>query len=103
MDEAALLQCGLFEGDRDSDVTIFSNKMVTTRAEHKCVICWSTIPRKTRVRAQTERNNDDHVVMTFYVCPECGEALCVAYTEADEQGERLEARYALGIETARAA
>lgn len=97
-----ILGYSLFEGDRDSDVTIFANRMVTTRTPHKCVICWENIPPKTRVRAQTERDNDDKIVMTFYVCPDCAEASVVAGTEADPEAERIEARHAIGIKAARA-
>lgn len=73
--DESILSYGLFDGDRDSDVTEFSNKMVVTRKQHDCVICRESIPVAARVRAQTERDNQDKCVMTFYVCELCCNAI----------------------------
>lgn len=93
-----VLVYNLFEGDRDSDVTLFSNRMLVTRKPHTCVICQETIPAKTRVRAQTERDNDDRVVMTFYVCPICCDAIRACVCDGDDT--RICDRTALGMESA---
>ncbi|RWP69512.1 hypothetical protein [Mesorhizobium sp.] len=93
--DQAILCYNLFEGDRDSDVTIFSNKMLVSRKQHTCVVCREDIAPKTRVRAQTERDNDDKIVMTFYVCETC----CSAIVELVLRGndEPISTRTALGM------
>lgn len=89
--DASILSYELFQGDRDSDVTIFKNRMLTTRKPHDCVNCRQPIPPKSFVRAQTERDNQDKVVMTFYVCELCCDAI-LKFQHGDY--EALEARAA---------
>lgn len=101
MNEKAILNFDLFQGD-DTPTTVFSNRMLVTRRQHPCVVCWQGIPAGTRVRAQTERDDDDRIVKTFYVCPTCCEAMAIAGTEADIHHEQIEARYSMGIEAGRA-
>jgi hypothetical protein len=86
-----------FSGDRDVDVTEFSDKFVVTRKQHKCNVCAAHIPPRTRVRAKTERDNDDQVVMTFYFCPSCCEAMAASWTD---NGKAIESRTALGMRSA---
>lgn len=89
-----ILSYDLFQGDRDSDVTIFSNRMLVTRKQHRCVNCQQDIPASTRVRAQTERDNDDRVVMTFYVCVLCCAAIANRFVD---DGDAIEDRVAIGM------
>lgn len=96
-----VLSYNLFEGDRDSDVTIFANRMLVTRKTHRCVICQQDIPIGSRVRAQTERDNDDRVVMTFYVCIACCDAIRTLAVEGND-GPICD-RTAIGMDSARQA
>lgn len=63
-----------FQGD-ETDVCDLSDKMVVTRKPHRCQNCWRDLPSGERCRAKTERNDEDHVIMTFYFCPECCTAM----------------------------
>ncbi|PBB41736.1 hypothetical protein CK222_21510 [Mesorhizobium sp. WSM3866] len=83
--DQAILCYELFQGDRDSEVTIFRNKMVVTRKEHPCCICTGLILPKSRVRAQTERENDEKIVMTFYACGPCCEAMAVLVLTGNDE------------------
>lgn len=94
--DAKILAYYLWDGDR-TPVTLFANRMLVTRKPHPCVICREDIGSGTRVRAQTERDDDDRIVATFYVCPVCCEACAVAGTPADPAAEQIEARHALGM------
>lgn len=90
-----ILNYDLFAGD-ETPVTVFANKMVKTRKEHTCAICWDAIPPGGHVRAQTERDDDDKIVKTFYVCPTCGEAAAIAGTRDDPNGDRISDRHDIG-------
>lgn len=96
MDERAVLDYDMFRGD-ETDVRVLSDRFVTTRKPHRCVICWDRIPVGARVRAQTERNNEAQRVATFYACVLCCEAMALSWADA---GEAIEFRTGLGVERA---
>lgn len=87
-----------FAGD-ETDTTEFADRFLVTRFSHGCGICFETIPPKTRVRALTERNNEDRRVMTFYFCPTCCDAMAVSWTD---EGVAICQRTAIGIDRAEA-
>ena len=89
-EEELILAFNMFEGDRDSNVRLLSDKMVDTRAPHRCVICQETFPAKSRARARTERDNTDKRVMTFYACPVCCRAMAASWEDA---GAAIRARH----------
>lgn len=97
--DADILSYDMFAGD-ETDVTLLSNRMLITRTAHRCVICNELIPVGSRVRATTERNNEERRVMTFYACVPCCAAMARAY---EDDGESIEQRSALGIVGMRAA
>jgi hypothetical protein len=99
MTDADCLAYDPFSGDRDSDITEFSDKFVVTRKPHVCNVCQEEIPSRSRCRAKTERDNDDQVVMTFYFCPPCCDAMALSWTD---DGDAIEARTGRGMEAARA-
>jgi hypothetical protein len=78
----------MFAGE-ETDVLFMSNRMVTTRKAHKCVHCQGAIAPGERVRAQTERNNEEKKIMTFYVCHECCVAMALSWTD---NGKAIDAR-----------
>ena len=84
-------------------VEIFQNKMVVTRAPHRCVICLGPVEPGSRVRAQTEHSPTLGCVRTFYVCAECCEACRLATVDPDDAGRAIEARTAIGTQRERAA
>lgn len=88
-----------FSGDRDSHITEFSDKFVVIRKLHVCNVCQQEIPVRSRCRAKTERDNDNQVVMTFYFCPACCDAMAQSWTD---NGDALETRTQLGLLCARA-
>jgi hypothetical protein len=69
-----------FQGD-EMDVKELSNKIVTSRTEHKCNICWELIPPKSRIRALREINREEQKVATFYFCTECCVAMASSWTD----------------------
>ena len=81
-----------FSGD-ETDVKQLHNRFVNTRTEHDCNICLEKIPPRSRVRALTERNNEERSVMTFYFCPACCVAMAAVGKDA---GEAIEQRTAMG-------
>lgn len=91
-----VLSYELFSGDRDSDVIVLANRMLVTRSTHACVICGETIPKGTRVRAQSEVSREEKRVMRFYVCVPC----CAAIGQRDDDdGAAIEQRAAMGMST----
>lgn len=88
-----VLSYNLFDADRDSDVVVLANRMLTTRSVHACVICGETIPKGTRVRAQSEVSRDENKVMRFYVCVACCDAIALRFTDG---GRAIEERTRLG-------
>lgn len=90
-DEANALAFYPFEGD-DLDVSQLSDKFVVTRKPHKCQWCFAPIPAGTRVRALSERNNEERKVMTFYFGPKCCSAMASAVAH---DGRIAEFRYRL--------
>lgn len=84
-----------FEGERDTNTRQLSNKMLTARAAHTCIICCGGIVPKERVRALTEVNYDDHQVKTFYFCGPCCEAMALSWTD---NGKAICERTAIGMQ-----
>lgn len=91
------LQYPPFAGD-ETDVTEFSDRMLVTRYTHTCGICFEPIPARTRVRALTERNNEDRVVMTFYFCVACCDAMAVSWSD---EGVAIAERTSIGMKRSR--
>jgi hypothetical protein len=89
-----------FEGDRDSDITVFSDRMIVARKAHRCQICGGPIAADERHRARTERDNDDQVVATFRFCGLCCEAMVKALYDPDDVGKAIEERTGMGIKAA---
>lgn len=94
--EAAALSYEPFFGD-DTDVRVLDDKFVTARKSTRCQVCWGQIEPGQRVRARTERNNEERKVMTFRFCPECCEAMAQA---DDDSGDAIEKRYSMGMDRA---
>lgn len=88
-----------FDGDRDSQVRVMSDKLLTTRKPHRCTVCWDDIPPGARVRARSEVDQQDRRAMTFYFCPPCCEAMALSWTDEDA-GKAIEARTAIGMRKA---
>ena len=81
-----------FEGD-ETDVSRLKDKFVVTRKPHYCAICLDHIASGARVRAKTERNNEEGKIMTFYFCEPCCEAM--AKLVSDDDMDAMDARYAV--------
>ena len=92
--DQSVLSYELFSGDRDSDVIVLANRMLVTRSTHACVICGDTIPKGTRVRAQSEVSRDQNRVRRFYVCTPCCEAIAKRH---EDGGLTIECRTAIGM------
>jgi len=73
-----------FYGD-ETYVTPLSDKFVFTRKVHRCQICWDEIPANSRVRAKTERNNEERKVATFYFCTQCCYAMADSINGSDDE------------------
>lgn len=93
-DESACLEVDPF-GDEDANITRLKDRFLVTRKGHECTTCLEHIPPKSRVRAKTERDDDDNVLKTFYFCHAC----CAAMAD-DFNGdwEPFEARVQMGID-----
>lgn len=86
-------------GYDETDVTQLSNRMVVTRVQSECAICFGPIGPGQRVRAVVERNNEcmRPKVMTFRFCIDCCVAMVkVARHQTIRDELALERRYALG-------
>ena len=77
----------------DSGYRVLDNRMVTTRYQHDCAICFQPIAAGTRVRSQREAY--DGRAMTFRFCPECCNAFA-ALRHGDPDGLKIEQRRAIG-------
>lgn len=81
-----------FEGDRDTDVVTFSDKIVIVRKQHRCTVCLGKVRRGEQARALTQRF--DGGVETFRICVLCLRAAVLDDRDCDWQ--RMELRYAVG-------
>jgi hypothetical protein len=89
-----------FQGD-ETAVRRFSDKMVITRKEHRCNICWEDFPAGSRARAMREVNLEERRTMTFYFCPPCCSAMARSW-DSDDAGRAIEKRTAIGMRAAEA-
>ena len=72
---------------------LLSDRFVTVRKGHRCVVCHARIRRGERVRARREIDLDDRRIGTFYFCPPC----CRAQARAPEDnGASIAYRSELG-------
>lgn len=68
-------------GPDETDVSPLSDKIVTAGKDHAhCMMCDGPIPKGSRHRARTERNNEERKIMTFRWCGIC----CRAMAQADD-------------------
>lgn len=95
--ERLCLAYGPFDGDRDTDVRLLSDRFVTSRFAHICNVCQVGILPGLRVRARSEVY--DGQVGTFYFCPECCDAMARSW---DDNGKAIEARHAIGWDRSQA-
>jgi len=96
-DEKLVLAFDPWAGDMDSDAQTLRDKITITRTAHDCAICLERIPKACRVRAQTQVSRDEGKTMTFYFCGTCCAAMA---SGAEDDGESIESRYALGMANA---
>ncbi len=92
-DETKCLAFSPFDCDRDSDVRVFSDRIVTAAKEHQCCICLDRFPKGSRSRARTEKC--DGQLMTFRMCEPCCEAMAISW---EDEGLAIEKRTRLGID-----
>ncbi len=92
-DARACLDVDPFEGDRDQDVLVRSDKIILPRKDHNCLICDGTARKATWCRARSEVDRDLGMAMTFYFCTSCCEAQAASWTD---QGMSLTERYSIG-------
>jgi len=93
MFDGPILDYELWAGERDVDVRVIENRMKVTRKPHLCCVCFEEIATGARCRVQSEVNRDDNRTGTFYVCPQCCEAI---RTRKDDGGGELQRRWELG-------
>lgn len=84
-------------GDMDNDSVTIRDAFVTTRKPASCAICFGSILVGERVRAQTQRSEEQRKVMTFKFCPACCEGMA---SDHADYSERMAKRYALGMRRA---
>jgi len=89
--EARCLSFDPFSGD-ETDVSDLSDGFVKGRKDYECQHCAGPIYKGERHRAKTERNNEDHVLMTFRFCPPCCASMAV-YNDFDHGTDTLNADY----------
>lgn len=88
-------------GKGDDPYRVLKNVMVIARQSHKCAICWGSIAKGERHRAQTEVNEDgSRQIKTFRFCAECCTAMPSWFGNSSD--ETISARYMLGEQRARA-
>jgi RNase P subunit RPR2 len=75
-------------GKGETPYTTLSNKMVTTRKPHICVICRGDVRPGTRARVTREQSEGTFV--TVYSCAACCEAMAASWTD---HGKAIQARY----------
>ena len=82
IEESACLKVGPFGGE-DANVTLLHDRFLITRKEHECLTCLDTILPRKRMRARTERDNDDNTLKTFYFCWPCCEAMAADWNNGN--------------------
>lgn len=94
------LDFDLFAGDfGDSDDVELSNKIVISRREYICFICYGTIVKGEVHRSAVHKFDGE--IMTYRVCNECCKAMVSSINydlsdDNDDGQEPIDARYALG-------
>lgn len=92
-----VLAYDMFSADRDSNVRVFSDRMVVARKRHECIVCLGDVQPGERHRARREKNRDLGIVMTFRACAACCEAMAQSWFDG---GRAIERRTWYGAEKA---
>lgn len=93
-DVLAVDMSGLEKGD--CEYHPIRDRIVTARRAGRCDLCTQAIAPGTRIRSLTDRL--DGAISTRRFCHTCCAAMAAVWTD---DGEALEARYALGMERVR--
>lgn len=97
MSEADVLAFDPWSGDMDSDAVTLRDKFVVARKRGTCSLCFGIVSVGERVRAQTQRSEEQRKVMTFRFCSICCRAM---ERYGDDGGDAIERRYTLGRQRA---